>query len=145
ALGQALRRRGLLDRAVDFGWTSANGWTPLVSAGGDDIFVAKFDLLGKPVLSERFGDAQLQNMWGLAVHDSGAIAITGTLEGPSTSGAASRRSPPALAVSASTSRSSTPAATPSGPDRSPRRRAGAESGGGQNTLAARGCHWLPRG
>jgi hypothetical protein len=69
---------GTFEGALDFG---AGGPGPLVSAGGDDAFVAKLDPSGTPVWAKRFGDGADQQALALAVDPSGDVIITGTLEG----------------------------------------------------------------
>lgn len=66
---------GHFDGAVDF------GGGPLESAGGLDIFVAKLDPEGKHVFSERFGDAEFQYGYDVAVDGAGHIYFTGNLRG----------------------------------------------------------------
>jgi hypothetical protein len=57
---------------VDFGGGS------LTSAGGEDIFVAKFDAAGSHVWSQRFGAANLQNGESVAIDASGNVVVTGS-------------------------------------------------------------------
>ena len=66
---------GSFDVAIDFG----SG--PLVSAGGSDIFVARFDGAGALLWSKRFGDPAAQNALDVAVDSSGNIVITGIFYG----------------------------------------------------------------
>ena len=62
--------------AVDFG-----GGT-LTSAGGEDIFLAKFDSGGGHQWSKRFGDASTeQQAWGVAIDGSGNAIIAGYFTG----------------------------------------------------------------
>lgn len=66
--------------ALDF------GTGPLTSAGGYDIFVAKYTPAGVPVWAYRFGgpslaDVQTDSVWGLAVDtNTDAVIITGAFE-----------------------------------------------------------------
>ncbi|NUO47490.1 MAG: hypothetical protein HOV80_01395 [Polyangiaceae bacterium] len=57
------------------------GGAPLTSAGGDDVFLAKFDAAGNHVWSKRFGNASAQIPFGLATDGSGNIVIIGQFEG----------------------------------------------------------------
>ena len=61
--------------AVDFG-----GGT-LTSAGGTDIFVAKFDAAGTHMWSQGFGDASSERGNSVAADGSGNVIITGEFEG----------------------------------------------------------------
>ncbi|MCK6550455.1 SBBP repeat-containing protein [Myxococcota bacterium] len=62
---------GWYDGVVDF------GGGPLVSAGNNEIYLVKLDAFGNHVWSRRFGDAQYQWVWSLAVDAQGNVAITG--------------------------------------------------------------------
>jgi hypothetical protein len=53
------------------------GGGPLTSAGGQDIFVAKFSPSGGYIWSKRFGGTGLDNARGLAVDGSGNVVLTG--------------------------------------------------------------------
>jgi hypothetical protein len=53
------------------------GGGPLVSAGGNDIYIAKFDANGNHLWSYRYGGASSDFVAGLAVDESGDIYITG--------------------------------------------------------------------
>ena len=53
----------------------------LVSAGGTDVFLAKFDAASNHLWSKRFGDAAEQLSSDIAVDAVGNIAITGSFEG----------------------------------------------------------------
>jgi hypothetical protein len=66
---------GAFKGSADFG----NG--PLVSAGEEDIFVAKFDAAGKALWSKRFGDAKQQQILGAAVDGAGNVLVTGIFDG----------------------------------------------------------------
>ena len=57
------------------------GLGPLVSAGDDDVFLAKLDAGGNPVWAKRYGDALDQYVDGLAVDASGAVVIGGNFVG----------------------------------------------------------------
>lgn len=60
------------------------GGGPLVSAGVDDVFLAKLDPAGDHLFSKRFGDAQAQYVGDcntVAVGPGDAIAFTGTMFG----------------------------------------------------------------
>jgi FlgD Ig-like domain len=62
--------------------SSANfGGSTLFSAGGDDIFVAKFDGAGVHQWSKRFGDANSQECYSLAVDATDAVCICGEYAG----------------------------------------------------------------
>jgi hypothetical protein len=66
---------GRFEGVVDF------GGGPLPSAGEGDIFLAKFDLDGNHIWSQRFGNSELQ--WGrdIAVDGAGDVFITGQFRG----------------------------------------------------------------
>jgi hypothetical protein len=67
---------GFFDGTVDFGGGS------LVSAGVDDIFVAKFSgVNGAHVWSKRFGDTYYDNGNGIGVDASGNVLVTGLFYG----------------------------------------------------------------
>jgi hypothetical protein len=58
------------------------GGGPLTSAGGMDIYVAKFDPTGDHLWSQRFGDENdWQVAWGLTTDTSGNVIIGGSLTG----------------------------------------------------------------
>jgi hypothetical protein len=61
----------------DFFGTIDFGAGPLTSAGGDDIFVAKFGPDGSHQWSKRFGGGSDQNVNAVAVDPSGNVIITG--------------------------------------------------------------------
>ena len=65
----------------DFAGTIDFGGGPLISAGSRDIFVAKFDQLGKHLWSKRFGDDQSQGAFSVAPYDSENVLIAGSLRG----------------------------------------------------------------
>ncbi|APR84643.1 Hypothetical protein A7982_09992 [Minicystis rosea] len=60
---------------IDFGGGA------LTSAGGTDVFVAKFDPDGNHLWSKRFGDAQAQSGKGVAVDPAGNVVIVGDAAG----------------------------------------------------------------
>jgi hypothetical protein len=62
---------GLAGGTVDF------GGGPLMSAGGSDIFVAKFDPSGALLWAKLFGDALTQAGYGIAVDTAGNVLVTG--------------------------------------------------------------------
>ncbi|MBU4263450.1 MAG: hypothetical protein KKC76_16450 [Proteobacteria bacterium] len=53
----------------------------LTSAGGRDIFLAKFDGAGNHLWSRRFGDKYDQTGYGVAVDSNGQIVLTGSFSG----------------------------------------------------------------
>jgi hypothetical protein len=58
------------------------GGSTLTSVGGDDIFVAKLDLYGNHLWSQRFGGQQSQRAdRGVAVDGSGNVLVAGSFEG----------------------------------------------------------------
>jgi len=57
------------------------GGGPLVSAGGYDIFVAKFDPSGTHQWSKRFGDANYQYATAVIADPSGNVFVTGRFPG----------------------------------------------------------------
>lgn len=65
----------------DFEGTLDFGMGPLVSAGGTDIFVAKFDANGEVLWGKRFGDGAAQSPEGVAVGPEGGVLVTGSFEG----------------------------------------------------------------
>jgi hypothetical protein len=65
-----------------FSGTADFGGEPLVSAGGEDIFVAKLDAAGNHVFSQRYGDAgAVQRGQAIATDSRGNIALLGVYEG----------------------------------------------------------------
>jgi hypothetical protein len=64
---------GSLYDTIDF------GGGPLTSAGGSDVFVAKFDSLGQHLYSRRFGDASTQDSTDIAVADIDGNIVVGGL------------------------------------------------------------------
>jgi hypothetical protein len=67
--------------AGDFSGTLAFGGPALISAGGQDVFVAKLDAGGAPVWGKRFGDALDQSVQCLAVDGGGNLLLTGGFQG----------------------------------------------------------------
>ncbi|UCF06867.1 MAG: hypothetical protein JSV33_07555, partial [bacterium] len=61
--------------SVDFGGRA------LMSAGGADIFLARFDADGTHLWSKRYGDASTQVGYGVACDGSGNVVVTGNFEG----------------------------------------------------------------
>ncbi|MCP4624809.1 MAG: hypothetical protein GY850_14980, partial [bacterium] len=57
------------------------GGSPLTSAGGWDIFLAKFDSSGNHIWSKKFGDKSDQTGYCVAVDSSGDIVVTGSFGG----------------------------------------------------------------
>jgi hypothetical protein len=57
------------------------GGGPLVSAGGQDAFVAKFDANGAHLWSKRFGDAEPQVALDVSVDGAGNVIACGSLTG----------------------------------------------------------------
>jgi hypothetical protein len=66
---------GTFSGTVDFGGGL------LASAGGDDIFVAKFDAAGNHIWSNRFGEGDHQDCQWVEMDPSGNIIVTGYFEG----------------------------------------------------------------
>jgi hypothetical protein len=66
---------GEFDGSVDF------GGGPLTSAGGSDIFLAKFDAAGNHIWSKRFGDADSQYGYSVAVDGAGNVFLSGAFFG----------------------------------------------------------------
>ncbi|MDH3217262.1 MAG: hypothetical protein OEN01_13420, partial [Candidatus Krumholzibacteria bacterium] len=60
---------------VDFGGGN------LVSAGSDDIFVAKYDASGAHQWSQRAGSTNLERGYGVAIDASGNVVVTGPFQG----------------------------------------------------------------
>jgi hypothetical protein len=61
-------------------WINFGGGA-MLSAGGYDIFLAKFDSDGHHIWSKQFGDASSQYVSGLAVTSSGDILLCGSFQG----------------------------------------------------------------
>jgi FlgD Ig-like domain/Beta-propeller repeat len=66
---------GAFSGTVDF------GGGPLVSAGGQDIFVASYDASGAHLWSKHFGDTGDDRGRGIAVDGSGDVLVTGQFAG----------------------------------------------------------------
>jgi hypothetical protein len=64
-----------------FAGTMDLGGGPLVSAGEDDVFVAKFNPDGKHMWSRRFGDVKNQGSHGIAVSGPDNVVIAGNFAG----------------------------------------------------------------
>jgi hypothetical protein len=67
---------GTFEKTIDF------GRGPLQSAGRSDIFVAKLGPNGVPSWGRRFGSADADSVWALAVAEAGIVAVTGPISGP---------------------------------------------------------------
>jgi hypothetical protein len=65
----------------DFWGTVDFGGGGLTSAGGRDIFVAKFDAAGTHLWSKRFGDVNSQDAYGIATDGLGNVVVTGYFMG----------------------------------------------------------------
>ena len=65
----------------DFGGTANFGGSVLVSAGGQDIFLAKYTTAGAHVWSKRFGDSQPQSAEAVATDATDDVIITGNFQG----------------------------------------------------------------
>jgi hypothetical protein len=68
---------GYFSGSISFGAPTST----LTSAGGLDVFLAKFDSSGTPKWSQRFGDAKDQLASGVALDPSGNIVIVGNFNG----------------------------------------------------------------
>jgi hypothetical protein len=66
---------GYMQGSVDLGTGS------LASAGGSDIFVAKYTAGGVPLWSRRVGASQDDRAQGIAVDGSGNVYVIGTFQG----------------------------------------------------------------
>jgi hypothetical protein len=66
---------GVFSEAIDFGGGA------LMSAGGDDVFVARVDSFGDPVWSKRFGGEGNQSGRAAHVDDGGNVLLTGQFVG----------------------------------------------------------------
>lgn len=67
--------------AGSFGSTVNFGGADLTSAGGNDIFIAKYTPTGEHVWSKRFGDVSTDEAQGIAVDATGNVSITGSFGG----------------------------------------------------------------
>jgi hypothetical protein len=63
------------------GSISSFGGAPLVSAGLDDVFVAKLDVAGNPLWGRSFGDSEDQVAYGVALDHAGNVIVTGSMMG----------------------------------------------------------------
>lgn len=79
--GAAVDGAGDVIIAGSFYGTLDFGWGPLTSAGGSDIFVAKFSSSGVCLWSKRFGDADNQSTTDVAVDPSGNVIVAGGFYG----------------------------------------------------------------
>ena len=64
-----------------FSGTVNFGGGPLTSAGGSDIYVAKYSSTGTHLWSRRFGDASGSTAYGVAVDTSGSVVVVGSFTG----------------------------------------------------------------
>jgi len=64
-----------------FGGVVDFGGGPLTSAGGNDVFVAKFDAAGNHLWSRRFGDGYSQKGMAIAADALGNVVVTGDFGG----------------------------------------------------------------
>ncbi len=85
--GLAIDAAGNLHLAGTFEGTAQFGAHNLVSAGGSDTFVAKFDPAGQSVWATRGGGSLSESCTGVAVDAAGAAVITGGFVGTATFGA----------------------------------------------------------
>jgi TolB-like protein len=65
----------------NFGGAVNCGGDELNSEGSFDFFIAKFTSAGLHLWSDSFGDASMQSVRGVAVGPTGAVFITGAMEG----------------------------------------------------------------
>lgn len=65
----------------DSGALADFGGDQLVPEGGHDLFIAKYDALGKHLWSRRFGDAEEQSAFDLAVDANGDVLLGGSFRG----------------------------------------------------------------
>jgi TIR domain len=79
--GIAADREGHTIIVGDFWGTLDFGGSVLVSAGDRDIFLAKFDYVGKHIWSKRFGDRAEQVGVSVAADDRGAVFLAGAFSG----------------------------------------------------------------
>jgi Beta-propeller repeat len=66
---------------ANFGGNVDFGGGDLVSAGGPDIFIAKYDSSGNHLWSKRIGGAGNDFGLGVSMNDSGTVAVTGYFSG----------------------------------------------------------------
>ena len=72
--------------AGPFQGSIAFGPTMLQSAGLDDVFVAKLDMMGVAQWGARFGDPEDQIAYGTAIDLAGNVVVAGSLKGTATLG-----------------------------------------------------------
>jgi hypothetical protein len=97
ALGVAVGATGDIVIAGRFTGTIDFGGGPLVSAGGTDLFLARFDAAGQHLWSQRFGDA-LDQIWATVALDPSDNAImAGSFRGQMVFGATTLQSASNLA------------------------------------------------
>jgi hypothetical protein len=77
----AVDATGAIFLAGIFGGSIDLGGDMLMSAGANDIFVAKFDAMGNRQWSKRFGDASDQSAVDLALDGTGGILLHGHFQG----------------------------------------------------------------
>jgi hypothetical protein len=77
----AVDREGDLVVVGDVSGTIDFGNKPLASAGLGDVFVAKLDPQGKPLWSHRFGGADDDHGFGVAVDPQGNVLVSGYFSG----------------------------------------------------------------
>jgi hypothetical protein len=79
--GIAVDSSGDIVLTGSFAGTVDFGGMPLISAGGQDIFVARFNAAGAHMWSRAFGDAADQSGYSIAIDRSGNIILTGDVSG----------------------------------------------------------------
>jgi len=79
--GVAVDASGAIVMGGSFRGTINLGGEDLVSAGGADIYIARFHADGTHQWSKRFGDANDQSLADVAVDAAGSVLITGDAEG----------------------------------------------------------------
>ena len=80
-LGSDVYITGSFSATADFNNPSASGSNEIVSAGGDDIFLAKYDATGAFQWAKRAGGTDNDRANGIAISGSGDIYIAGTFTG----------------------------------------------------------------
>src|SRR5262249_43402243 len=70
-----------------FAGTINMGGSDLVSAGSNDIFLARYDYRLAPIISQRYGDASSQLALDLAIDDGDNVIMTGYFQGTAILGA----------------------------------------------------------
>jgi len=81
AFAAAVDGAGSVVTAGRFTTTASFGGTPISSAGGIDIFVAKYDAAGSPLWSKGFGGSSDDQVYALAGDGTGAFLMTGQFGG----------------------------------------------------------------